>query len=87
MLQRQDIISRLMQQGARHLVIVHYTPDHNVHSEWVYNHANIDESDIIWAHDMGETWNRELLDYYHERKVWRLEPDKSPIELKPYLDS
>ena len=85
--QRHEIISRLIQQGSRHLVIVHYAPDHNIHNEWVYNHANIDESEIVWAQDMGEVRNRELLNYYRDRKVWLLEPDKKPIVLKPYPGS
>ena len=76
-----------MQQGSRHLVIVHYAPDHNIHTEWVYNRANIDESEIVWAHDMGEVRNRELLNYYRDRKVWLLDPDKKPIALKPYPGS
>jgi hypothetical protein len=84
MLQRREIIDRLMQQGSRHLVILHYAPDHVVDWEWVYNRANIDDSAIVWAQDMGKTQNRELLDYYRDRKVWLLEPDKNPIALKPY---
>jgi hypothetical protein len=87
MLQRREIISRLMQQGSRHLVIVHYAPDHVVNWEWVYNRADIDGSAIVWAHDMGEVMNPELRDYYRDRKVWLLEPDKNPMVLKPYPGS
>lgn len=79
--QRQQIISRLMQQSSRHLVIVHYAPDHNIHNEWVYNRADIDDSEIIWAQDMGEVRNRELLNYYRDRKIWLLAPDKKPMTL------
>ena len=84
---REQIISRLMQQGSRHLVIVRYTANHHPGNEWVYNRANIDDSEIVWAQDMGEERNRELLDYYRDRKVWLLEPDKDPIGLKPYPDA
>jgi hypothetical protein len=86
-LQRRDVIGRLVRQGARHLVIVHYAQNHNFHEEWVYNRANIDGSEIIWAQDMGEVRNRELLDYYPDRKVWLLEPDENPLALKPYPGS
>jgi len=82
--QRHDIIGRLMQQGARHLVIVEYAPHH---SAWVYNRANIDDSEIVWAQDMGEVRNRELINYYRDRKVWLLDPAKNPIELKRYPSS
>jgi hypothetical protein len=63
-------------------VIVRYAPDHNVHNEWVYNSARIDESEIVWARDMGNAANRELLDYFHDRKVWLLEPDAVPLKLE-----
>ncbi len=87
MLQRREIIDRLMQQGSRHLVILHYAPDHVVDWEWVYNRADIDGSAIVWAQDMGEVLNRELLNYYGDRKVWLLDPDKNPMALKPYPGS
>jgi hypothetical protein len=83
-LRRHEIIDHLMQIGSRHLVIVHYAPNHNFHREWVYNRADIDGSAIVWAQDMGEARNRELLNYYRDRKVWLLEPDKNPMALKPY---
>ena len=81
---RPALIHRLQEIGGRHLVIVRYKPDHDVHSEWVYNRASIDASDIVWAQDMGTVGNRELLDYYRGRKVWLLRPDVDPESLTPY---
>jgi hypothetical protein len=80
--ERADIVSQLMQQGPRHLVIVRYAPDHDFHVEWVQNQAAIDASSIVWARDMGDTANRELLEYYRDRRAWLLEPDALPIQLK-----
>ncbi len=54
-------------------MVVRYGADHDVHEEWVYNHADIDGSAVVWARDMGEARNRELLDYYHDRNVWLLQ--------------
>jgi hypothetical protein len=81
---RPRLIADLQRQGGRHLVIVRYTPTHYIHEDWVYNDADIDGSPVVWARDMGEEKNRELLDYYKNRQVWLLEPDTSPT-LKHYL--
>ena len=80
---RRSVIHTLEAAGGRHLVIVHYSPEHSVHEEWVYNHADIDGSSIVWAHDMGTQQNRELVDYYRARKIWVLDPDNGP-SLLPY---
>ena len=80
---RPRLIADLQRQGGGHLIIVRYTPTHYIHVEWVYNDADIDGSPVIWARDMGEEKNRELLDYYKDRHVWLFEPDIS-LALKPY---
>jgi hypothetical protein len=80
---RPAIIDLLRHTAGKHLVIVHYAPDHGVHEEWVYNDADIDASRIVWAQDMGDR-NRELLDYYPYRKVWIIQPDIDPQTVQPY---
>jgi hypothetical protein len=81
---RRDTIRRLESEGGRHLVVVRYGPNHDVHEEWVYNHADIDGSIVIWARDMGDARNREVLDYYRDRRVWLLEPDRPAPGLERY---
>jgi len=73
--------------GERHLVIVRYSPEHSPHIEYVFNHADIDNSQIVWARDMGAEKNKELIDYYPHRRVWLLQPDAQPLSLIPYPDS
>jgi hypothetical protein len=83
---RGGLIHRLESGSGRHLVLVRYAPDHNVIEEWVYNHADIDGSAIVWARDMGDAANRELLDYFRGRKVWLVEadaPDPQPVPYSP----
>lgn len=81
----REVVSALAAKtGGRHLIIVRYAPNHFVHAEYVYNAANIDKSAIVWARDMGETANGELLDHYRDRKVWLWQPDLSPDALSPY---
>ena len=79
---RSEILSELERHPGRQLVFVRFS-----HSrwweDWVYNRADIDRSRIVWAHDMGEERNRELLDYYPDRTAWILEHDSSP-KLIPY---
>ena len=84
-LHRRDAIRRLESDGGRQLVVVRYGPNHDMHEEWVYNHADIDGSAVIWARDMGDARNRELLDYYRDRRVWLLEPDRPAPALDPYV--
>jgi hypothetical protein len=81
---RPRLIAGLERQGGRHLIVVRYTPAHSPHVEWVYNDADIDGAPVVWARDMGEEKNRELLDYFKDRQVWLFEPDMDPAALKPY---
>lgn len=81
---RSDIVSQLMRIPARHVVLVRYTPEHRPINEWVFNGADIDDSPIVWARDMGSEKNQELLDYFKQRNVWIIEPDKVPPHVIPY---
>jgi len=80
-LNRRLTIQSLMRQGPRHLVMVRYAPGRNTNAEWVYNSADIDASSIVWARDMGDAQNSELIDYYRGRQIWLLEPDVVPPRL------
>jgi hypothetical protein len=72
--QRMQIIEDLSGRPGRHLVIVRYAPDHNVHDEWVYNGADIPGAKVLLARDMGEQRNRRLIEAFAGRHVWLLEP-------------
>ncbi|MEQ1885368.1 MAG: hypothetical protein ABL967_09925 [Bryobacteraceae bacterium] len=69
---RQPVIDRLNAMPGEHLVFVKY--DVKVYStlEWVYNEPDIDRAKIVWARDMGEEKNADLLRYYPKRSVWRV---------------
>jgi len=81
---RKDIIDRLQSGGEKHLVIVRYTPAHNVHREWVYNAADIDAAQIVWAREIPGLSLQPLLDHFKDRKVWVLWADSSPPLIEPY---
>lgn len=73
---RAQVISKLEQQPGKLLVIVRYSPGHSLHDEWVYNGAEIDSAKIVWARDMGPQKNRELLQYFSDRRVRLLNADE-----------
>jgi hypothetical protein len=81
---RASVISRLTSTPGQHLVLVCYGAKHKKDAEWVYNDADIEHSRIIWARDLGPSANRELLEYYRDRRVWMLRPDESPPDLQEY---
>jgi hypothetical protein len=81
---RAQIESRLEQVPGRQLAIVRYSPEHNSLDEWVYNAADIDNSKVIWARDMSEAENLELIRYYKDRTVWLVQPDIKPASVSLY---
>jgi hypothetical protein len=66
------------------LAIVRYSSTHDPVDEWVYNGAELDSSKVIWARDMGDAENQELIDYYSNRRVWLVQPDFPSAEVIPY---
>jgi hypothetical protein len=83
---REQIIRKLKSEPGKDLVIVSYDANHNSHQEWVYNRADIDASEIVWARDLGAEKDRRLLAYYKYRTVWVLYPDRTPIGLNKLRD-
>lgn len=87
-LDRAALIEELKHQRGYHLVLVRYQPNygvnHDVDHEWVYNDANIDAAKIVWARDMGDSQNQELLRYFHDRKIWVLNGDQTPPRLEAF---
>jgi hypothetical protein len=83
-LARERALGYLKSSGGQHLVLVHYAPTHNVHDEWVYNEANIDEAEVVFAREMDAASNRELIQYFKNRTVWTLLADATPPELYIY---
>jgi hypothetical protein len=67
--------------GEKELFVVRYLPGHNEHVEWVYNGADINAQQIVWARDLGPQKLPRLLDYYKDRRKWIIEI--GPDEVKP----
>jgi hypothetical protein len=81
---RAQVETRLEQMPGRQLVIVRYATDHNSLDEWVYNAADIDGSRVIWAREMDQAADLELIHYYKDRTVWLVEPETKPARVSLY---
>jgi hypothetical protein len=82
---RIAVESELQAKPGKQLVIVHYGPNHNPHIDWVYNRADIDAAKIVWARDMGDRENLELLAYFKDRGAWAINADDPAARLVPYV--
>jgi hypothetical protein len=83
-LERTRMLRDLEQSQDRHLVIVSYGPKHSPHDEWVYNRADIDAAKVVFAREMGPQVDRDLLEYFKERRAWLLKAEQLPRQLTPY---
>jgi hypothetical protein len=81
---RSDVQMKMENLPGTHLLLVHYAPNHDPRSSWVSNGANIDNSKVVWANDMGPEQNRELIEYFKDRRVWQVQPDAWPVRISPY---
>ncbi|HJX94655.1 MAG TPA: hypothetical protein VJ324_03485 [Candidatus Acidoferrum sp.] len=81
---RVAVIKQLMDTPGKHLIVVRYSDDHNIHDEWVYNGAEIDDAKVLWAREINPEQDAKLLTYFKDRKVWLVTPDTDNTYLEPY---
>jgi hypothetical protein len=74
----------LKELGPRRLIFVRYAESHNIHDEWVYNDADIQNAPIVLARDMGRESNRCVIEAFPSREVGLLQPDFVPPRYTPY---
>jgi hypothetical protein len=82
---RAAIAKKLSNTAGKHLIMVRYQEDHNLHDEWVYNGAEIDTAKVLWARELDPVQNAKLFAYFKDRQIWLVEPDTDNTELIPYL--
>ena len=81
---RMGVNDQLAGVPGKQLVFVRYWPQHAFQDEWVWNAADIDGAQVVFARDLGSIENEKLIRYYPDRKVWLLEPDFRPPRLTSY---
>lgn len=77
--------AKLQALPGKHLVIVRYSQtEHNPAKEWVHNAADVDGSKVVWAREIPAIDMQPLLNYYHDRQVWLVQPDVAPKTVVRY---
>jgi len=69
---RTILEDRLLAEPGKDLVIVRYPPGFTGGQEWVYNGADLNQAEIVWAHDLSDEKNRRLVARYADRNAWLL---------------
>lgn len=83
-LAREQLLAYLHGLGGQHLVVLRYAPRHNIHDEWVYNAADIDRSEVVFAREMDPASDRKLIEYFKDRTAWTLSADANSARLTGY---
>ena len=84
---RAAIAEKLQHTPGKHLIMVRYDSDsdnHNIHDEWVYNGAEIDNAKVLWARELDPQQNAKLFAYFKDRQLWLVTPDTDNTYLEPY---
>ncbi len=81
---RTAIAEKLEHTPGKHLIVVRYAEDHNIHDEWVFNLAEIDAAKVLWARELDPEQNAKLFTYFEDRKIWLVTPDTDNTYLEPY---
>src|SRR5260370_38795399 len=83
---RRQVLEQLQARGGKHLVLVRYSPNHEFHYGVVFNDADLDRSQVLWAHQLDKASNHALIDHYPDREEWLFNPDETPLTLIPATD-
>ena len=78
------LVKQLDAMPNTQLVVVRYAPNHPPFIDWVYNKADVDHAKVVWAREIPGIDMNPLLEYFRGREFLMLEPDKQPLEFKPY---
>lgn len=78
---RAQIEGTLTETPDKYLLVVSYEKDYSFDDEIVYNHADLEKTQIIWAHDLGKDKNEALMNYYDTRKILLVKLSNSQMEI------
>ncbi len=84
--ERAKLVAKLKAMPGRDLVFVSYDKDWDFLREWVYNNADPDASEVVFAHLRTAAENQAVMDRFPGRSAWllRLGPQQTDVHLAPY---
>jgi hypothetical protein len=82
--ERARIEAALEHLPGKQLVILRWSPHRNSLDQWVYNEADIDASKVVWAREMSDSDNLELIHYYADRTPWLVDMGTQPATVSPF---
>ncbi|CAN5224312.1 hypothetical protein BH10PSE16_BH10PSE16_31010 [soil metagenome] len=77
---RSKLERQLKASPGHDLVLVKDGPNNPIHFEFVYNDADIDHSEIVWAHSLGPERDLALERYFADRHIWEFEWEKGTAQ-------
>lgn len=80
---KSEIEKAVKQLPDKYLAIVSYDKNYTFHDEIVYNRANLEAAEIIWAHSLSVEKDARLINYYADRKVLLIKISDSQFEINP----
>lgn len=70
---RSKLTRQLLASPGRDLVLVKDGKNNPIHFEMIYNEANIDNAEIVWARRLSAEKDLRLQHYFSDRRVWEFE--------------
>lgn len=71
--QVDTVMPKLEAAPGKHLVLVNVLQNSLMTYMWLQNSPDLDRSKIVWAWDLGSEKNRDLIEYFRDRQLWRLD--------------
>jgi hypothetical protein len=84
-IERERLIEKLKQTPGKHLVIVRSDYFSWPGFDWIYNEPDIDAAKIVWARDVGDRLNRDLVEYFKDRTVWEINVDQRILRAYQFI--
>jgi hypothetical protein len=72
---RAHFEERLESEDGRQLVLVSYGPRHSPDSEWVYNRADLERAEVVWARSIGTAEDARLRAAFPGHAAWVMTVD------------
>jgi hypothetical protein len=80
---RRSVAEMLEAKPGLHIVAVRYAEDHDIHSEFVFNAADVAGAKVVWLREPPVADLARVAAAYVGRRAWLFEPDRSG-RLLPY---